>query len=62
MGFVGYNNVKRGYHLGRESVTQLMQYGSMNRSISAASILGLFMMGDGGTIFCLGESEYSFSF
>lgn len=42
---IGYNNVKLGYRLGRESVTQLMQDGSMNRIISAASILGLFMMG-----------------
>jgi len=42
---IGYSNVKLGYRLGRESVTQLMEDGSMNRIISAASILGLFMMG-----------------
>lgn len=42
---VGYNNMKLGYRLGRESVTNLMADGSMNRIINAASILGLFMMG-----------------
>lgn len=42
---IGYNNLKLGYRLGRDSVTRLMQDGSMNRIINAASILGLFMMG-----------------
>lgn len=42
---IGYNNMKLGYRLGRESVTNLMADGSMNRIINAASILGLFMMG-----------------
>lgn len=42
---IGYNNVRLGYRLGRESVTNLMADGSMNRIINAASILELFMMG-----------------
>lgn len=42
---IGLNNVKMGYRLGRESVMRLIQEGSMQRIITSASILGLFMMG-----------------
>lgn len=42
---IGLNNVKLGYRLGRESVMRLIQDGAMNRIITSASILGLFMMG-----------------
>ena len=42
---IGLNNVKMGYKLGRESVMRLIQEGSMQRIITSASILGLFMMG-----------------
>lgn len=42
---IGYNNVKLGYRLGKESVVKMMQDGMMNKIITSASILGLFMMG-----------------
>ena len=42
---IGLNNVKMGYRLGRESVMRLIKEGTMQRIITSASILGLFMMG-----------------
>ena len=42
---VGYGMLKFGYRLGKESVMKLMKSGMINRIISAASILGLIMMG-----------------
>ncbi|MEK5520368.1 PTS fructose transporter subunit IID [Heyndrickxia sporothermodurans] len=42
---IGYNMLKSGYFLGRESVMRLMKSGLINKIINSASILGLFMMG-----------------
>ncbi len=42
---IGYNNTKLGYRLGRESVVKMISNGAMNKIITSASILGLFMMG-----------------
>lgn len=42
---IGYNMLKFGYRLGRDSVVQLMQSGTVNKIITASSVLGLFMMG-----------------
>lgn len=35
----------KGYNLGREAVTQMLQGGKMQQLINGASVLGLFMMG-----------------
>ena len=42
---VGYGMLKFGHRLGKESVMKLMQSGMINKIITSASILGLFMMG-----------------
>lgn len=42
---IGYNMLKSGYLLGKESVVKLMKSGLINKIIKSASILGLFMMG-----------------
>ncbi|WP_294562829.1 PTS system mannose/fructose/sorbose family transporter subunit IID [uncultured Traorella sp.] len=42
---VGRYTCRLGYDLGSEAVPKLLQSGTMNKLITAASILGLFMMG-----------------
>lgn len=42
---VGYNMLKFGYRVGKESVMGLLRSGMINKIITGASILGLFMMG-----------------
>lgn len=43
--FVGRYTCRLGYNLGSEAVPKLLKSGTMNTLITAASILGLFMMG-----------------
>lgn len=42
---VGYNMLNFGYKVGKESVMSLLKSGMINKIITGASILGLFMMG-----------------
>lgn len=42
---VGYNMLKFGYRVGKESVMSLLRSGMINKIITSASVLGLFMMG-----------------
>lgn len=42
---MGYLLAMNGYKSGRRSVVQLLQSGTLNQFIKAASVLGLFMMG-----------------
>jgi len=42
---IGFSMLQSGYLLGKESVMRLMKSGLINKIITSASILGLFMMG-----------------
>lgn len=42
---VGYNMLKLGYNVGKESIMRILQSGMINSIIKATGILGLFMMG-----------------
>lgn len=42
---VGYNLLKFGYSVGKESIMNILQSGMINSIIKATGILGLFMMG-----------------
>lgn len=42
---IGYNMLKLGYSLGKESISKIMKSGLINSIITGASIMGLFMMG-----------------
>ncbi|MFK9094360.1 PTS system mannose/fructose/sorbose family transporter subunit IID [Bacillus salipaludis] len=42
---IGFSMLRSGYLLGKESVMRLMKSGLINKIITSASILGLFMMG-----------------
>jgi PTS system mannose-specific IID component len=43
--FVGYNTYHFGYNLGAKSATKLLNSGWLNKMITAAGVLGMFMMG-----------------
>ncbi len=47
----GYNFLKLGYNVGRESVMRVLQSGMINSIIKATGILGLFMMGALGSTY-----------
>lgn len=45
MVIIGYNLLKMGYLVGKESVMRLINNGAVNQIITATGVLGLFMMG-----------------
>lgn len=57
---VGYNFIKLGYNVGRESIMNILQSGMINSIIKATGILGLFMMGALGSTYVKVHTPLSF--
>lgn len=58
---VGYNMLKLGYNVGKESIMNILQSGMINSIIKATGILGLFMMGALSSTYVKVKTPLSFS-
>lgn len=58
---VGYNFIKLGYNVGRDSIMNILQSGMINSIIKATGILGLFMMGALGSTYVKVSTPLAFN-